>query len=82
VTANHAPARDLASSLQNISLQLARAIGPVVGGALFHAGYLVLPFLRGAALQVGDLVLYARFFGSREPRGSAKRSRLQWPDAV
>jgi len=38
----------------------------VMGGALFHAGYLVLPFLLGAALQVGYLVLYARFFGSHE----------------
>ena len=58
--------RGLASSLQNISIQLPRAIGPVMGGALFHAGYLVLPFLLGAALQVGYLVLYARFFGSHE----------------
>ena len=58
--------RGLASSLQNISIQLPRAIGPVIGGALFHAGYLVLPFLLGAALQVGYLVLYARFFGSHE----------------
>ena len=54
--------RGLASSLQNISIQLPRAIGPVIGGVLFHAGYLTLPFLLGAALQVGYLVLYARFF--------------------
>lgn len=58
--------RGLASSLQNISIQLPRAIGPVIGGALFHAGYLKLPFLLGAALQLGYLVLYARFFGSHE----------------
>jgi len=58
--------RGLASSLQNISIQLPRAIGPVIGGALFHAGYLKLPFLLGAVLQLGYLVLYARFFGSHE----------------
>jgi MFS family permease len=58
--------RGLASSLQNISIQLPRAIGPLIGGALFHAGYLTTPFLLGAALQIGYLVLYARFFGSHE----------------
>jgi MFS family permease len=58
--------RGLASSLQNISIQLPRAVGPVIGGALFHAGYLTLPFLLGAALQLGYLVLYARFFGAHE----------------
>lgn len=58
--------RGLASSVQNISIQLPRAIGPVIGGALFHAGYLTLPFLLGAALQLGYLVLYARFFGAHE----------------
>lgn len=55
--------RGLASSLQNISFQLPRAIGPAIGGALFHAGYLVLPFMLGAALQLIYLVLYVRFFG-------------------
>ncbi len=58
--------RGLASSLQNISIQLPRAVGPVIGGMLFHAGYLTLPFLIGAALQLGYLVLYARFFSSHE----------------
>ena len=58
--------RGLASSLQNISMQLPRAIGPVIGGALFHAGYLALPFLLGAALQLAYLVLYARFFSHTE----------------
>ncbi|HEX5960286.1 MAG TPA: MFS transporter [Rhodanobacteraceae bacterium] len=54
--------RGLASSLQNISIQLPRAVGPAIGGALFHAGHLALPFLLGAALQLGYLILYARFF--------------------
>lgn len=54
--------RGLASSVQNVSLQLPRAIGPVIGGALFHAGYLTLPFLLGAALQLAYLLLYVMFF--------------------
>lgn len=58
--------RGLASSLQNISIQLPRAIGPVIGGFLFHKGHLTLPFLLGAALQLGYLVLYARFFSHTE----------------
>jgi MFS family permease len=55
--------RGLASSLQNISIQLPRAVGPVIGGALFHAGYLNLPFFISAALQLAYLVLYVYFFG-------------------
>ncbi|HET7268343.1 MAG TPA: MFS transporter [Oleiagrimonas sp.] len=55
--------RGLASSLQNISIQLPRAVGPVIGGALFHAGYLNLPFYISAALQLAYLILYVRFFG-------------------
>lgn len=58
--------RGLASSLQNVSIQLPRAVGPVIGGALFATGHLTLPFLLGAALQLGYLVLYARFFGHTE----------------
>lgn len=55
--------RGLASSLQNISIQLPRAIGPVIGGALFHAGYLSLPFFISAALQLAYLLLYTHYFG-------------------
>ncbi|RAP58632.1 hypothetical protein BTJ49_05720 [Oleiagrimonas sp. MCCC 1A03011] len=55
--------RGLVSSVQNISLQIPRAIGPVLGGALFHAGYLTIPFLIGAVLQGLYLLLYVRFFG-------------------
>ena len=58
--------RGLASSLQNASMQLPRAVGPLLAGALFHAGYLVLPFLLGAAFQGAYLLLYARFFGAHE----------------
>ena len=47
-------------------MQLPRALGPLLAGALFHAGYLVLPFLLGAAFQATYLLLYARFFGAHE----------------
>ena len=56
--------RGLASSLQSISMQVPRAAGPVLAGALFHAGWLSLPFVIGAAFQCAYLVLYARFFGA------------------
>lgn len=55
--------RGLASSLQNISIQLPRAVGPVIGGALFHAGYLSLPFFISAVLQLAYLGLYVHYFG-------------------
>ena len=58
--------RGMASSLQNVSMQLPRAAGPLLAGALFHAGFLVLPFLLGAAFQAAYLFLYARFFGAHE----------------
>jgi MFS family permease len=58
--------RGLASSLQNISMQVPRAAGPVLAGALFHAGYLTLPFLVGAAFQCAYVALYAKFFGAHE----------------
>ncbi len=58
--------RGLASSVQNLSMQLPRAIGPLLGGALFHAGYLALPFYLGAALQLGYLLLFVVFFRDTE----------------
>lgn len=58
--------RGLASSLQNVSIQLPRAVGPLLGGALFASGHLTAPFMLGAALQLGYLILYARFFSHTE----------------
>ena len=54
--------RGLAASVQNLSLQIPRAVGPVLGGALIHAGYFITPFLLAAALQALYLVLYWRYF--------------------
>ena len=55
--------RGLAASVQSLSLQLPRAVGPVIGGSLIGDGHYVLPFLIGAVLQGLYLVLYWRFFG-------------------
>ncbi len=58
-----APARrGLAASLNSISMQIPRAIGPVIGGALLDVGLLTLPMLIAAALQGAYLALYAAIF--------------------
>ncbi len=54
--------RGLAASLQNVSIQIPRAVGPVVSGFMLHAGMLKIPFFIAAALQMAYLVLYALFF--------------------
>ncbi len=56
--------RGFAASVQDLSLQLPRAVGPVLGGTLIHAGYFITPFLLAAALQGLYLILYWRFFGA------------------
>ena len=54
--------RGLAASLQNVSIQIPRAIGPLISGFLLHAGMLTAPFLIAAAFQAAYLALYAKFF--------------------
>lgn len=56
--------RGMAASIQNLSLQIPRAIGPLLGGWLLHRGDLALPFLIAAGLQAAYVVLYGIFFGS------------------
>lgn len=56
--------RGTAASIQNLSLQIPRAIGPLLGGWLLHRGDLALPFLIAAGLQATYIVLYGTFFGS------------------
>ena len=56
--------RGLAASVQTLSLQIPRAIGPVIGGWLIHAGLFTTPFLIAAVLQALYLYLYRHFFGS------------------
>lgn len=59
--------RGLAASVGNISVQVPRALGPVLGGVLFQQGFLVLPFLVGAGFQAGYVYLYGRFFHASDP---------------
>ncbi|MDA8171866.1 MAG: hypothetical protein M0Z48_08585 [Nitrospiraceae bacterium] len=54
--------RGLAASLQNVSIQVPRAFGPLVSGFMLHAKMLRTPFFIAAALQMAYLVLYAWFF--------------------
>ncbi|MGH7089695.1 MAG: MFS transporter [Stellaceae bacterium] len=54
--------RGLAASLNTISMQIPRAIGPIAGGMLLDAGFLILPMLLAAVLQTTYLVLYERMF--------------------
>jgi MFS family permease len=50
--------RGMAASVQNLSLQIPRTAGPLLGGWLIHRGDFVLPFLIAAGLQVVYLLLY------------------------
>ena len=63
--------RGLAASVQNLSLQIPRAAGPILGGWLIHAGLFVTPFLIAAALQLVYLFLYGRFFAGLDRRDNA-----------
>lgn len=54
--------RGLAASLNAISMQIPRALGPVVGGWLLDAQFLAAPMLLAAALQAIYLVLYGVTF--------------------
>jgi MFS family permease len=67
--------RGLAASLNSISMQLPRAVGPIAGGMLLDAGLLALPILIAAALQSIYLLLYGRMFG-RIDRAEAPASAV------
>ena len=54
--------RGLAASLNAISMQIPRAVGPVLGGVLLDTGLLALPMLVAARLQAVYLALYAAAF--------------------
>jgi hypothetical protein len=46
----------------NVSMQVPRAVSPVLTGILFAANNLALPFFIGAAFQAGYLVMYYSSF--------------------
>lgn len=62
VELTRAERRGFAASVQNLSLQIPRAVGPLVGGWLIHSGDLTTPLLVAAGLQAISVALYAYFF--------------------
>jgi MFS family permease len=56
--------RGLAATVQNVSMQIPRALGPFLAAMLLEAGHFDAPFFIAAALQATYLVLYAKFFGA------------------
>lgn len=60
----------LAATVNNVSIQVPRAIGPAIAGLMLHQGWLAAPFVVAAVFQFGYLVVYQRFFGALETAGS------------
>jgi MFS family permease len=61
--------RGFAASMANVSMQVPRAVSPLLTGVLFAAGELALPFFIGAAFQGAYLVVY--YFGFAAMEGSS-----------
>ncbi len=59
--------RGFAASMGNVSMQVPRAVSPMLTGVLFAAGDLGLPFLIGAAFQGAYLGLYYWGFRRVDP---------------
>jgi MFS family permease len=59
--------RGLATSLNAVSLQVPRSVGPSIAGYLLDAGQFALPFYVAALLQGMYLVAYGRVFRDYEP---------------
>lgn len=69
--------RGFAASMGNVSMQVPRAVSPLLTGVLFAANNLALPFFIGAAFQAGYLVMYYSSFrwvddaiSQRDPPGA------------
>jgi MFS family permease len=54
--------RGFAASMGNVSMQVPRAVSPLLTGILFAANNLALPFFIGAVFQAGYLVMYYSSF--------------------
>jgi predicted MFS family arabinose efflux permease len=65
--------RGFASSMGNVSMQIPRAVAPMLTGVLFAAGDLGLPFLIGAGFQGAYLALYYWGFRQVDPVGKETR---------
>ncbi|APZ44444.1 MFS transporter [Acidihalobacter ferrooxydans] len=59
--------RGLAASVNSVSQMLPFAVGPLIAGAFFQAGWLLAPFVLGAALQGAYLYFYRRIFLTHDP---------------
>jgi MFS family permease len=62
VTAVHDERRGFAASLNALSLQVPRSLGPSFAGAMIGAGWFITPFYVAAAFQCLYVVLYGRVF--------------------
>jgi predicted MFS family arabinose efflux permease len=54
--------RGFAASMGNVSMQVPRAVSPLLTGILFAANDLALPFFVGAAFQAAYLAMYYSSF--------------------
>ncbi len=59
----------LAATVNNVSIQVPRAIGPAIAGLMLHQGWLTAPFILAAGFQLAYLVAYQRFFGGMDRPG-------------
>lgn len=54
----------LAATVNNVSIQVPRAIGPAIAGLMLQRGWLTAPFVVAGVFQLAYLFVYQRFFGS------------------
>ena len=66
--------RGLAASLSSVSMQIPRALGPAVAGALFQGGWLALPFLFAASFQGAYVFFYQRVFRDYDPLAPGRKT--------
>ncbi len=59
--------RGLAASLNTVSFQVPRSIGPAIAGYLFQYDWFSMPFFAGALFQSVYLALYKKTFRAYEP---------------
>ena len=71
VSLTGADRRGLAATVNNVSIQIPRAIGPLIAGVLLHLGWLTAPFLVAATFQALYLILYQRMFREIEPANAS-----------
>jgi len=73
--------RGFSASMANVSMQVPRAVSPVMSGFLFAAGDLALPFLIGAAFQGAYLAFYYWSFGQMDANVAVAPTLRREPQA-